>query len=245
VPDGRGAYIWRIAEVADPAEPSGATRVALADDSYLIRQAIREVLDGADGIEVVAVCEDGAALLDAVDRLLPAVVVTDVRMPPSGDDEGIRIAAALRASHPEVGVVVLSQYVEPRYGADLLAGGAEGRAYLVKERIHDRAELVAAIEVVARGGSMIDPRMVAMLMRPGRAAESSALSELTPRELDVLREMAHGKSNAAIAESLVLTKRAVEKHVSSIFSKLGLEDEALVSRRVTAVLAYLTDGPGV
>jgi DNA-binding NarL/FixJ family response regulator len=202
---------------------------------------MRQVLDGVDGIEVVAVCEDGAALMDAVDRLRPAVVVTDVRMPPSGDDEGIRIAAALRASHPEVGVVVLSQYLEPRYGVDLLAEGAEGRAYLVKERIHDRTELVTAIEVVARGGSMIDPGMVEMLMHPERGRENSILSELTPRELDVLREMARGKSNAAIAETLVLTKRAVEKHVGSIFLKLGLKDEELVSRRVAAVLAYLAD----
>jgi DNA-binding NarL/FixJ family response regulator len=202
-----------------------------------------QVLGGVDNIEIVAVCEDGAALMDAVDRLLPAVVVTDVRMPPTGDDEGIRIAAALRASHPEVGVVVLSQYLEPRYGIDLLADGAEGRAYLVKERIHDRAELVTAIEVVARGGSMIDPRMVTMLMHPERGRENSTLSELTPRELDVLREMAQGKSNAAIADVLVLTKRAVEKHVGSIFLKLGLKDEELVSRRVAAVLAYLADDP--
>jgi DNA-binding NarL/FixJ family response regulator len=233
----------RITEIAHGTEPPGATRVAVADDSYLVRQAMRQVLDGADGIEVVAVCEDGDALMDAVDRLLPAVVVTDVRMPPSGDDEGIRIAAALRANHPEVGVVVLSQYLEPRYGVDLLAEGAEGRAYLVKERIHDRAELVTAIEVVARGGSMIDPSMVAMLMRPEHGRDNSTLSELTPRELDVLREMAHGKSNAAIAETLVLTKRAVEKHVGSIFLKLGLKDEELVSRRVAAVLAYLADDP--
>jgi DNA-binding NarL/FixJ family response regulator len=230
-----------ITELAQAAEASGATRVALADDSYLVRQAMRQVLDGVDGIEVVAVCEDGAALLEAVERLLPAVVVTDVRMPPSGDDEGIRIAAALRASHPEIGVVVLSQYLEPRYGIDLLAGGAEGRAYLIKERINDRAELVTAIEVVARGGSLIDPTMVAMLMRPDHPREGSALSELTPRELEVLREMAHGKSNAAIADTLVLTKRSVEKHVGSIFFKLGLQDEELVSRRVAAVLAYLTD----
>jgi DNA-binding NarL/FixJ family response regulator len=233
----------RITGIAHGTEPSGATRVALADDSYLVRQAMRQVLDGVDSIEVVAVCEDGDALMDAVDRLLPDVVVTDVRMPPSGDDEGIRIAAALRASHPEVGVVVLSQYLEPRYGVDLLAEGAEGRAYLVKERIHDRAELVTAIEVVARGGSMIDPSMVAMLMRPEHGRDNSTLSELTPRELDVLREMAHGKSNAAIAETLVLTKRAVEKHVGSIFLKLGLKDEELVSRRVAAVLAYLADDP--
>ena len=217
------------------------TRVALADDSYLIRQAMRQVLDGVDGIEVVAVCEDGAALLDVVDRLLPAVVVTDIRMPPSGDHEGIRVAAALRASHPEVGVVVLTQYLEPTDGVDLLADGAEGRAYLVKERMHDRAELLTAIDVVARGGSLIDPAMVAMLMRPAGARPNSALSELTPRELDVLREMAGGKSNAAIADALVVTKRSVEKLVGSIFFKLDLDDEELVSRRVAAVLAYLAD----
>jgi DNA-binding NarL/FixJ family response regulator len=216
-------------------------RVALADDSYLMRQAMRQVLEGVDGIDIVAVCEDGAALLDVVDRLLPAVVVTDIRMPPSGDYEGIRIAAALRANHPEVGVVVLTQYLEPRYGVDLLADGAQGRAYIVKERINDRAELVTAIEVVARGGSLIDPTMVAMLMRPDGARLSSALSELTPRELEVLREMASGKSNAAIAGELVLTKRSVEKLVGSIFFKLDLQNEELVSRRVAAVLAYLAD----
>jgi DNA-binding NarL/FixJ family response regulator len=236
-----GRRFSRITGLVQGAEASGATRVALADDSYLVRQAMRQVLDGVDGIEIVAVCEDGAVLLEAVDRLLPAVVVTDVRMPPSGDDEGIRIAAALRASHPEIGVVVLSQYLEPRYGIDLLASGAEGRAYLIKERIHERAELVTAIEVVARGGSLIDPTMVAMLMRPDRPREGSTLSELTPRELEVLGEMARGKSNAAIADTLVLTKRAVEKHVGSIFFKLGLQDEELVSRRVAAVLAYLAD----
>jgi DNA-binding NarL/FixJ family response regulator len=220
--------------------PPDAIRVALADDSYLIREAMRQVLDGAQGVEVVAVCEDGDALLDAVDRLRPAVVVTDLRMPPSGDDEGIRLAAALRSRHPDVGVVVLTQYAEPRYGADLLADGAEGRAYLVKERVHDRGELVAAIEVVARGGSVIDPTMVAMLMR-GARREESPLSELTPRELEVLGEMAQGKSNAAIAQSLVLTKRAVEKHVGSIFPRLGLQDEEIVSRRVAAVLLYLAE----
>jgi DNA-binding NarL/FixJ family response regulator len=200
-----------------------------------------QVLDGVDGIDVVAVCEDGAELLDAVDRLRPAVVVTDIRMPPSGDHEGIRIAAELRANHPEIGVVVLTQYVEPRYGVDLLANGADGRAYIVKERIHDRAELLTAIETVARGGSLIDPRMVEILLRPARARQGSALAELTPRELEVLGEMATGKSNAAIADTLVLTKRAVEKHVGSIFFKLDLQDEELVSRRVAAVLAYLAD----
>lgn len=202
---------------------------------------MQQVLDGVQGVEVVETCEDGDALLDAVDRLRPAVVVTDQRMPPSGDDEGIRLAAALRSSHPGVGVVVLTQYAEPRYGLDLLADGAEGRGYLVKERIHDRAELVAAIEVVARGGSVIDPTMVATLLRRAPGQEDSPLSELTPRELDVLGKMAQGKSNAAIAESLVLTKRTVEKHVGSIFLKLGLQDEEIVSRRVAAVLLYLSE----
>jgi DNA-binding NarL/FixJ family response regulator len=231
--------VRRISEREHAADPSGVIRVALADDSYLIREAMQQVLAGARGVEVVAVCEDGVALLDAVDRLRPTVVVTDLRMPPSGDDEGIRLAAALRSTHPAVGVVVLTQYAEPRYGVDLLADGAEGRAYLVKERIHGRGELLAAIEVVARGGSVIDPTMVEMLMRPGR--DESPLAELTPRELEVLREMAQGKSNAAIAESLVLTKRAVEKHVGAIFLKLGLQDEEVVSRRVAAVLMYLAE----
>jgi DNA-binding NarL/FixJ family response regulator len=163
-------------------------------------------------------------------------------MPPSGDDEGIRVATELRTRHPGVGVVVLTQYAEPRYGLDLLANGAEGRAYIVKERIHDRADLVAVIEVVAGGGSVIDPAMVEMLMRPAPGREDSPLSELTPRERDVLREMAQGKSNAAIAESFLLTKRAVEKYVGSIFLKLNLRDEEIVSRRVAAVLMYLSDG---
>jgi len=218
-----------------------AIRVALADDSYLIREAMQQVLDRASGVEVVAVCEDGDALLEAVDRHRPAVVVTDLRMPPSGDDEGIRLAAALRSRHPGTGIVVLTQYADPHIGVDLLADGAEGLAYLLKERIHDRAELLAAIEVVAGGGSVIDPTMVEMLLRRAPPREDSPLSELTPRELEVLGEMAQGKSNAAIAESLVLTKRAVEKHIGSIFFKLSLPDEQIVSRRVAAVLMYLAE----
>jgi DNA-binding NarL/FixJ family response regulator len=213
-------------------------RIAVADDSFLIREAIQQVLARLARIDVVAVCDHGERLLEAVERERPAVVITDVRMPPSGDDEGIRVARRLRATHPDVGVVVLSQYAEPRYGLGLLEDGAEGRAYLLKERIRDPAELLAAIEVVSRGGSMIDPHMVRLLMGERRGSE---LGQLTARERDVLAQMAQGKSNAAIAEALVLTKRAVEKHVGAIFVRLGLPDEEVVSRRVAAVLLYLSE----
>jgi DNA-binding NarL/FixJ family response regulator len=169
-------------------------------------------------------------------------VVTDVRMPPSGDDEGIRIAQRLRNTHPEIGVVVLSQYAEPRYGLELISGGAAGRAYLLKDRVHNRGELHAAIEVVARGGSMIDPAILSRLLDSDGRHVDSPLGDLTPREREVLAAMATGKSNAAIAEELVLTKRAVEKHVGAIFQKLGLPEEDQVSRRVAAVLMYLSDG---
>ena len=157
-------------------------------------------------------------------------------MPPSGDDEGIRVAQRLRETDPEIGVVVLSHYAEPRYGRDLFAAGAEGRAYLLKDRVNDGRQLQAAIEVVARGGSMIDPEMVRLLLESEEREHNSPLTELTPREREVLAAMAAGKSNAAIAEELVLTKRAVEKHVGAIFLKLGLPSEDVVSRRVAAVL---------
>jgi DNA-binding NarL/FixJ family response regulator len=218
-----------------------ALRVALADDSFLMREAVGEVLARESGLEVVATCEDGDALLEAVEDARPDVVVTDVRMPPSGDDEGIRVAQRLREQHPDIGVVVLSQYADAHYGLDLLAGGAEGRAYLLKDRVHDGNELHAAIEVVARGGSMIDPAVLRMLLDSEERRHDSPLGELTRREREVLAAMASGKSNAAIADELVLTKRAVEKHVGAIFHKLGLPDEDLVSRRVAAVLLYLAD----
>jgi DNA-binding NarL/FixJ family response regulator len=218
-------------------------RIVLADDSFLMREAIQQVFEHEGGVAVVAACEDGDALLAAVERERPDVVVTDVRMPPSGDDEGIRIARQLRATHPEIGVVVLSQYAEPRYGLDLISGGAAGRAYLLKDRVHDRGELHAAIEVVARGGSMIDPAILAQLLDADGRRADSPLVGLTPREREVLAAMATGKSNAAIADELVLTKRAVEKHVGAIFQKLGLPDEDQVSRRVAAVLMFLSDGP--
>jgi DNA-binding NarL/FixJ family response regulator len=222
----------------DDDDASGSIRVAVADDSFLMREAMRQVLARLPEIEVVEICDHGERLLDVVDRENPAVVITDVRMPPSGDDEGIRIAHRLRRTHPEVGVVVLSQYSDARYGLGLLEHGAEGRAYLLKERVADPAELRAAIDVVARGGSLIDPEMVHALMSAAGRGDSP-LAQLTARESEVLAEMAQGKSNAAIAETLVLSKRAVEKHVGAIFLRLGLTDEEVVSRRVAAVLLYL------
>jgi len=205
-----------------------------------MREAVHHVVELQGDAEIVADCADGASLLEEVARTKPDVVITDVRMPPSGDDEGIRVARRLRETDPGIGVVVLSHYAEPRYGIALFADGAEGRAYLLKERIHDARELGAAIAVVARGGSMIDPEMVRLLLDSEQRRQDSPLAGVTPRERDVLAAMAAGKSNAAIAAELVLTKRAVEKHVGAIFLKLGLPSEDMVSRRVAAVLLYLS-----
>jgi DNA-binding NarL/FixJ family response regulator len=214
-------------------------RVVLADDSYLVREAISHVLETEPGFALVATCEDGDALLAAVESERPDVVLTDIRMPPSGDDEGIRVANRLRQLHPEVGVVVVSQYANPQYGIALLEGGSEGRAYLLKERLHDRAQLTGALTTVAEGGSVVDPKIVEALIAAQVRDERSPLGELTPRELEVLAEIAQGKSNMAIAEQLVLSKRAVEKHINAIFLKLGLGHDEEVSRRVKAALIYL------
>ncbi len=219
--------------------PGTAIRVVLADDSYLMREALQEILAPMDAIELVAMCSDGDALMAAVESDPPDVVIADIRMPPSGDDEGIRVARRLRETHPGIGVIVLSQYAGAGYALALLEQGAEGRGYLLKERVHDRSELLSAIEVVAQGGTTIDPSLVQELLAADRQRHSSPLDDLTPREREVLAEMAEGRSNASIASSLVLTKRAVEKHVGAIFQKLCLEDDEVVSRRVTAVLMYL------
>ena len=216
-------------------------RVVLAEDQYLVREGIRRLLDSQDGLEVVAVGEDLDSLLAAVDAERPDVVVTDIRMPPDSSDEGIRAAARLRETHPDVGVVVLSQYATPTYVLALLDGGSEGRAYLLKERVKDLDQLVAAIRVVAEGGSMMDPKVVDALVAENARSESSPLNDLTPRERDVLREMAEGRNNAAIAEALFLTERSVEKVIHSIFLKLGLTWETAVHKRVKAVILYLAE----
>ena len=222
-------------------EPAGGIRVVLADDSYLLREAIAHVLEQADGIAVVAACGDRDTLLRAVEEQQPDVVVTDIRMPPSDTDEGLQVAAALRRTHPRVGVVVLSQFAEPHYGLTLLEDGSDRRAYLLKERVQSRGQLVAAIEAVAAGGSMIDAKVVDGLIAERRRVEHSPLAELTPREIEILAYVARGHSNQAIADELVLTKRAVEKHINAIFLKLGLTEAADVSRRVKAALIYLAE----
>jgi DNA-binding NarL/FixJ family response regulator len=216
-------------------------RVALADDSYLVREALAHVLTAADGIEVVATCGDRESLLRAVEAESPDVVVTDIRMPPSDDDEGLQVAAQLRSTHPRVGVVVLSQFADPRYSLALLDDGSDGRAYLLKERVQHRGQLVTAIEAVAEGGSVIDAKVVEALVEARARAERSPLAELTPRELEILAFVAQGHDNQAIADELVLTKRAVEKHINAIFLKLGLTYAMDVSRRVKAALIYLAE----
>jgi DNA-binding NarL/FixJ family response regulator len=216
-------------------------RVVLADDSYLVREALEHVLDDADDVEVVASCADRDSLLRAIDTEQPDVIVTDIRMPPSDSDEGLQVAAALRMTHPQVGVVVLSQFVEPHYGLALLETGSEGRAYLLKERIRHGGQLVSAIEAVSEGGSVIDSKVVESLVTAQRRADDSPLGELTPRELEILSFVARGHDNQGIADELVLTKRAVEKHINAIFLKLGLTYATDVSRRVKAALIYLAE----
>ena len=216
----------------------------MAEDAYVIREFLTAAFSSAPEIELVAVCTNGKELEAAIKRWRPDVVVTDIRMPPSGNPEGVRIAAALRDSDPEVGVVVLSQYSEPAYALELFERGTGRRAYLLKERIRDRHELIGAIQTVADGGSVIDPMIVDVLIQARSQAAYSKLAALTPRERELLAEIASGKSNGAISESLYLTKRAVEKHVNSIFAKLELPETQDVSRRVKATLIYLAEeGP--
>ena len=216
-------------------------RIVLAEDQYLVREGLRSVLETQEGLEVVSVCGDLDSLLVTVAAERPDVVVTDIRMPPGNTDEGIQAATRLRETDPEVGVVVLSQYASPGYLLALLDGGSERRGYLLKERVKDLEQLAAAIRAVAEGGSVFDPKVVETLVAENARSEESPLNELTPRERDVLREMAEGKNNAAIARALVLTERSVEKVIHSIFLKLGLTWEPAVHKRVKAVVLYLAE----
>jgi DNA-binding NarL/FixJ family response regulator len=216
-------------------------RVALAEDSLIVREGIQQLLASDSDVEIVVSCEDLGSLMKAIEADPPDVVLTDIRMPPSETDEGIQVAARLRESHPQIGVVVLSQYSDPGYALALLESGSDRRAYLLKERVHDRGQLIATIRTVSEGGSVIDPKIVEVLVAAKARADQSPLAELTPRESEVLSEIAQGKSNTAIADSLVLTKRAVEKHINSIFMKLGLSDEEDIAKRVKATLMFLAD----
>ena len=216
-------------------------RVVIADDNYLVREGTRRLLEDSGEVQVVATVGAAGELLDAVDRLLPNAVLTDIRMPPGHDMEGIDAAHQIRARHPRVGVVVLSQHADAAYAFQLLKDGTGGLAYLLKERVGDVDELLRALRETIAGRSVIDPVVVeALLARRGRQAHSP-LATLTPRETDVLREMAQGKTNAGVADSLSVSESAVEKYGNAIFSKLGLSEEPQVHRRVAAVLAFLRD----
>jgi DNA-binding NarL/FixJ family response regulator len=220
-----------------------AIRVTVAEDSLLVREGIATLLAAEEDFEVAALCADFDELMASVDQAEPDVVITDIRMPPTGTDEGIRAAIELRSTHPSVGVVVLSQYIDASYAVALFDAGSEGRAYLLKERVSDPAELAGAVRRVAAGGSVIDPKVVEVLVTSRSRPSESPLRFLTPRELDVLGEIAEGKNNAAVAGALGLSERAVEKHINSLFAKLGLTEEPDLHRRVTAVLLYLAARP--
>lgn len=209
----------------------------------LVREGVQRILETEPRLELVGVYADRETLLDAVDDDRPDVVLTDLRMPPTQSDEGIAIAHALRETHPRVGVIVLSQYADPGYVMALLEGGSARRGYLLKDRLADRQRLIDAIDEVANGGSVIDNDVVDALVSAQVGKDRSRLDVLTPRELEILAQVASGKSNGAIARSLVITKRSVEHHIGSIFSKLDLPDESQVSRRVTATLVFLSESP--
>ena len=218
-----------------------ALRVVLAEDNLLVRAGVQRLLEAQPEIQVVATCGDLDSLLGAVEVEQPDVVLTDIRMPPTGSDEGVRAAEQLRSSHPSLGVVVLSQHDEAEYALKLLEAGSGRRAYLLKDRVSDPEVLVRAIHEVARGGSVVDPRIVETLIAARTLAAHSPLADLTPREREVLAHMAQGKNNAAIARAMVLTPHAIEKHINAIFSKLPVDEQPDSDRRVKAVLLYLSE----
>ena len=218
-----------------------ALRVIFAEDNYLVRQGTAALLEAVPDVELVAVVEDVHELLRRVDEHVPDAVLTDIRMPPTLTNEGIAAAKQIRAKHPSVGVVVLSQFVEPDYVFELLEDGVEGLGYLLKERISDVNELVRALGEVVAGGSALDPKVVEGLLRRS-TTDQSPLAKLTERELEVLEAMATGRSNASIAKAVFMSERAVEKHITSVFQKLGLSEEIEINRRVAAVLAFLEAG---
>ncbi len=216
-----------------------ALRVVLADDNYLVRQGVAALLAEAEDVDVVGVVGEPGALVDLVAAEHPDAVLTDIRMPPTFTTEGIEAARRIRAAHPDIGVVVLSQYVEGTYPFELLQDGVAGLGYLLKDRVSDVDELVRALHEVARGGSALDPRVVEGLVARRATEARSPLAVLTEREHEVLQAMATGRNNTAIARSLFMSERAVEKHIGSVFQKLGVAEEQDVNRRVVAVLTFL------
>jgi DNA-binding NarL/FixJ family response regulator len=227
---------------AEPVEsPRPPIRVVLADDAYLVRLALKHLFEGIPAMIVVGECEEATAVPRLVDEQRADLLITDIRMPPAAEDEGILLAARLRATHPALAVIVLSTFAEVRYALKLFESGSDGRGYLLKDRIRDRRQVLEAVRTVVNGGSVIDSTIVADLVSSRAAMQRSQLDKLTPREVETLALVAEGQSNTAISESLVLTKRAVEKHVNAIFAKLDLGDPDHVSRRVKAALLYLAD----
>lgn len=227
------------------------TTLLIAEDDYLVREGARAVLDAVDGLEVLGTAGDPDGLLELLARHPADVVVLDIRMPPSFTTEGIELARRVRRDHPGTGIVVLSQHDDPEYALELLEDGSAGVAYLLKERLGDADRLLQAIDEVRTGGSMLDPKIVSALLEAQRRRTASRLAGLTPREFEVLRLMASGRGNAAIARDLSISDRSVEKHSNAIFRKLGLSEELDLNRRVAAVLFYLqrgdlaaTDGTG-
>jgi DNA-binding NarL/FixJ family response regulator len=223
--------------LSEPAAPK--LRVLIADDHYLVREGVRRLLEDSGEVEVLDAVGTATELRRRCAELEPDAVMTDIRMPPSHHMEGIDAAHRIRADHPDIGVVVLSQHADESYAFELLKNGTEGLAYLLKDSVGDLDELLRALRAVCAGRSAIDARVVDALVQRHARRERSGLEELTPRELDVMREMAQGKSNAGIAAALVLSESAIEKHVSAIFGKLGRPGEEGVHRRVAAVLAFL------
>jgi DNA-binding NarL/FixJ family response regulator len=219
-------------------------RVIVAEDHLLVLEGEKTLIESYPDFELVAACGDMDSLLAAIESEKPDVVVTDIKMPPTLTNEGIQVAERLRQTHPHVGVVLVSLYDDPAFALALLEKGSQGRAYLLKEQLTDREQLATAIRRVAKGESVIDPRVVDALLAARLRAGSSPVSTLTPREREILAEMATGLNNAAIAAALGLTERAVEKHIHSIFLKLGLSEEQDINRRVKAVLLFLSHKPG-
>jgi DNA-binding NarL/FixJ family response regulator len=216
-----------------------ALRIVLGEDSYLAREGIMRALEELEGVDVVATCTDLDDLRTTIEAVAPDVVLTDIRMPPTSTDEGIRLAGELRESHPDIGVVVLSQHAEPLYAVSLFEGGSDRRAYLLKERLKDEGELSRALHEVAEGGSVVDPYIVEQLVGARAGDAGSRVENLTARELEILAMIAEGRSNAAIANSLFITTRAVERHINAIFARLELAASSEANRRVQAVLVYL------
>ena len=216
-------------------------RVVFAEDNYLVREGTAALLQASDDVELIGTASALDELLVAVEELEPEVVLTDIRMPPTNTTEGIDAARRIRSDHPDIGVVVLSQFAEEEYAFELLKDGAAGLGYLLKERVSNIDELVRAMNEVAKGGSVLDPKVVEALVSAKDRMAHSPLAKLTDREREVLEHMAQGQNNASIAKSLFLTERAVEKHINSLFHKLGLSEETDVHRRVMAVLAFLRE----